>query len=99
MGSNISVDDINQSSTACISKGVFVNMTTVKTILLIVIILSLIVVAIFMPFGIIAFFLGEERAKKFYNRFDFSISYKKADVISVICMFLALIAYIIRDQL
>ena len=74
-------------------------MSLISRILLAVIILSLVGMALIMPFAICDYFLGRERAEKLLKIFNVNIDGDKLDLIGVALTFIAFIAYIIRDNL
>lgn len=74
-------------------------MTIIKTILLVVNIVSFAGVIIILPFGIYEFFAGRERAECFLRNLNVNMSYKNIEIIFFVCLVVAFVTYIIRDQL
>ena len=74
-------------------------MIALKIFLLIINIVSLGVVVILLPLGIYEFFNGRPSAQKLVEKLKIPFSYEKLECIFLICLFVALISFIIRDQL
>ena len=74
-------------------------MSLISKILLAVIIVSLAGVAILMPFAICDCFFGRERAKKLLKTFNINIDCNILSFISIVLALVAIIAYIIRDNI
>lgn len=74
-------------------------MSLISRILLAVIIISLVGIAVLMPYAICDYFLGRERAEKLLKAFNINISCNVLSIIGIALTLVAIIAYIIRDNL
>ena len=74
-------------------------MTIIKIISLIVEVISIAIVVIALPINLYGYFAGDRHAENLVKKLKIPISYPVIGHISTICVFIALIAYIVCDSL